>query len=166
MKRIFFILLSCALCAGLIYSAYTLGITLLGSPQAASVFATGSGIDISLRITDENGLPMQGVTLDIAETSHRVNSDEDGNISVQDLKENPDHRFDSILAKPWSEYTLILSKPGYLSYVMLDYALSAEYERESLEVVMFPLGTTDSEDAICLVDSPPREWVNALVQMY
>ncbi len=52
MKRIFFILLSAVLCAGLVYSAYTLGVTLLGSQEVVSVFSQISGIYLSIKITD------------------------------------------------------------------------------------------------------------------
>ncbi len=166
MKRLFFILLSAVLCAGLVYSAYTLGVSLLGSQDAVSVFSQGSGINLALKITDESGIPIEGAKLSVAETSQNVFSDEEGHINISDLKEVRDERFNGILPKPWSEYTLIISKQGYLSYVVLNYALSAQYERTELEVIMFAEGTTDSDDAICLVDSPPRAWVDALVELY
>ncbi len=104
--------------------------------------------------------------LNISETMQSVFSDENGNITLTGLKEITDERFEGVLPKPWSEYTLVLSKQGYLTYVVLNYALSAEYERPNFEVMLFPEGTTESDDAICLVDSPPREWVDALVEIF
>ena len=136
-------------------------------PDAVAVFQSGRDVaylqpTVIDAVTEK---PISGAAI-IIPGGAEYQTNASGKCPTVSISFSRDTRFDSTLKRPWGDAALIIYADGYLPTVLFDYAVLAGETREGPEIRMISKSASDSDNAICLMEAPNREWVEAFVAQY
>ena len=123
--------------------------------------------DIIIKVQDGMSLePIEGAEVIIVETDGRYTTDKQGKTQKIRVPIIEDKNFTDILKKPWGEVTIIVTKPGYATYVLFYAQIWENETRQGPNVLLFKADERAAERPYIIIEGPQRIWVNELISKY
>lgn len=110
--------------------------------------------------------PLSGCAVVVAETGLRALTDESGSTPVLTVPVCADERFSGVLPQTWGEVTLLVYREGYVPYALFHVQVSAGALREGPRIYLFLQDGTMEDQPFSVIEGPPRDWVNALLEQF
>lgn len=107
--------------------------------------------------------PLKDAVIMIPELDRSFTTDSDGKASME-LPILSDADMKKVLPQPWGEVTLIVTREGYIPYVLFHTQVWPGEIRPGPKVYMFSEGANTQPFSV--VEAPQRAWVNELVKKY
>ena len=117
-------------------------------------------------VDGQNKKPLAGCTVIIPEAGLTCTTDENGNTPVLTVPLLVNTAFDSILPQTWGEITLLVYRDSYLPYALFHTQVRPDCPREDLRIYLFAEDGSMAEQPFSVIEGPPREWVNGLLERF
>ena len=134
--------------------------------QTSSGAATKTGY-AQIKVLEAGSLkPVDNATVCIIETKTYSYTDKYGSAPKQAIPIVPNNNYDISLARNWGEFTILVYKPGYSTYISFYNEVYAGATRVGLVCLISPI-INDSDPKITTnVVSPNAAWVETLVSLF
>lgn len=160
-KYMFAIVLSAVVILNII-SAITLskGVIAVNNNSQKNGYAT-------IKVLESNTLdPVLNATVCIVETRDYKTTNKYGYTDKITLPIIPNPNFDISLKRDWGEFTIIVYKPGYSTYVSFYNQVYANTTNVGLVCFLTPIINPTDPPIISNVQSPPQDYITTLVNLY
>lgn len=121
----------------------------------------------TIKVLESNTLdPVLNATVCIVETRHYESTNKYGYTNKITLPIVPNPNFDISLKRDWGEFTIIVYKPGYSTYVSFYNQVYASTTNVGLVCYLTPIINPTDPLVISSVQSPPQDYIEMLVSLY
>ena len=156
-----------ALC--LISAFFSLYFSTTDAQGYVSAFAAGDTDSGTFQLKVQDGVtkePVKKASVVLPQTGKTYLTDAQGQtkeISVPILKNN---LYSTLQKQDWGNVCVLIYADGYIPYALFDMRVEANKKRTGPTILIFPEGSTQSDDPFNIVEAPERAWVNSLVEKY
>lgn len=122
---------------------------------------------VKIKVLESNTLnPVLNATVCIVETRSYEPTDKYGYTQKITLPVVPNPNFDISLKRNWGEFTIIVYKPGYSTFVSFYNQVYASTTSVGIVCYLTPIINPGDPLIICNVQSPPQDYITMLVNLY
>lgn len=140
--------------------------TALGYKQTSSDAAAKTGY-AQIKVLEAGSLkPIDNATVCIIETKSYCYTDKYGNAPKQAIPIVPNNNYDISLARNWGEFTILVYKPGYCSYISFYNEIYAGSTRVGIVCMLSPIINDNDPRITTNVVTPNEAWVETLIALF
>ena len=122
---------------------------------------------VSIKVLEENSLvPILNATVCIVETRGYYQTDKYGYTQKIAVPVIPNPNFDISLKRDWGEFTIIVYKNGYSTFVSYYNTVLAGTTNVGIVCTLCPIINSSDPTIISAVQNPPTDYTTALVNLY
>lgn len=163
--------LAIAVCAALclLSGFFALYFSTTDAQKYVSAFSAGNVDTGEFKLKVLNGLTKQPVAkaaVVLPQTGKTYQTGADGQTEDIRVPIFTDTLLGDIKKQDWGSVCVLVYADGYIPYALFDMQVEANKKRLGPTILLFPEGSTQSDDPLSIVEAPQRAWVNALVQQY
>ncbi|MHB1315447.1 MAG: hypothetical protein ACYCX2_08185 [Christensenellales bacterium] len=154
----------CFLCVLILLACY--GTVSLLSPNAAPAAADLDDAKGTIQIEVLDAFSETGISaarVIIPEIAESFLTDAKGKTPLITVPVYTNAVYEKIFPQTWGEITIIVLKDGYVPYALFHTQITENGTRIGPKILLFPTGSTSSDQPFIIVEGPKREWVNQLI---